>query len=230
MAKTVIVTGAAGNLGQVIVQGFLQQGYHVMATVRRQADLQKLPDHPMLDAQVLDLLDEAAVNLQVSTWIKQYGTLDAALLLAGGFSMGGIKETGSGEIRDQYQLNFETAYHIARPVFLHMMEKGSGRIFLTGARSGTAALYSKGQVAYGLSKSLLFRLAEFMNEEARGTHVVVSVLVPATIDTPENRRAMPEADFSTWVKPESIADVLAFYCSNAATHLREPVIKIYGTA
>jgi NAD(P)-dependent dehydrogenase (short-subunit alcohol dehydrogenase family) len=106
--------------------------------------------------------------------------------------MGGIRETGSADILAQYELNFETAYHVARPVFLNMMEKGKGRIFLVGSRPGLDMRNSKGMVAYGLSKSLVFRLAELMNEEAKGTDVVVSVIAPSTIDTPQNRKSMPD--------------------------------------
>jgi NAD(P)-dependent dehydrogenase (short-subunit alcohol dehydrogenase family) len=83
-------------------------------------------------------------------------------------------------------------------------------------------------VAYGLAKSLNFRLAELMNEEAKGTNVVSSVIVPSTIDTPQNRKSMPDADFSKWVRPESIAEVIYFYCIEEAKDIRESVIKIYG--
>jgi len=83
-------------------------------------------------------------------------------------------------------------------------------------------------VAYGLSKALLFRLAELMNDEAKGTEVVTSVIVPATIDTPQNRVAMPEADTTKWVTPEAIADIIYYYCTDPAKALREPILKIYN--
>ena len=89
---------------------------------------------------------------------------------------------------------------------------------------------SKGMVAYGLSKSLIFRLAEMMNDEAKGTNVVTNVVAPSTIDTPSNRKSMPDADFSKWVTPEAIADVIYFHCSDEATIMREPVIKVYGNS
>jgi hypothetical protein len=69
-----------------------------------------------------------------------------------------------------------------------------------------------------------------MNDEAKGHNVVTSVVVPSTIDTPQNRKAMPDADFDKWVKPEAIADVIYFHCSDAAAVLREPVIKVYGNS
>jgi NAD(P)-dependent dehydrogenase (short-subunit alcohol dehydrogenase family) len=85
-------------------------------------------------------------------------------------------------------------------------------------------------VAYGLAKSLIFRLSELMNDEAKGKNVVTSVVVPSTIDTPQNRKAMPDADPSNWVKPEAIADIIYFYCTNTAAALREPVINVYGNS
>jgi NAD(P)-dependent dehydrogenase (short-subunit alcohol dehydrogenase family) len=99
---------------------------------------------------------------------------------------------------------------------------------MIGSRPGLDMKNSKGMLAYGLSKSLIFRLAELMNDEAKGQNVVTSVIVPSTIDTSQNRQAMPDADFTKWVKPEQIARVISFYCSDAATILREPIIKVYG--
>ncbi len=111
-----------------------------------------------------------------------------------------------------------------------MLQQGYGRIFLIGSRPGLDAKNGKGMVAYGLAKSLIFRLAELMNEEAKGHNVVTSVIVPSTIDTPQNRKSMPDANFDNWVKAEDIADVIAFYCSGEGKSLREPVIKVYGNA
>ncbi len=132
------------------------------------------------------------------------------------------------DIAKQYKLNFETAYNMARPVFIQMMQQGSGRIFLIGSRPGLDMKNSSGMVGYGLAKSLIFRLAELMNEEAKGTNVVTSVVVPSTIDTPQNRKSMPQCDFTKWVTPDTIADIIYFHCTNAATALRETIIKIYG--
>ena len=134
------------------------------------------------------------------------------------------------DIRKQVLLNFETAYNLARPLFIQMMKQGYGRIFLVGSRPGSDMHQSKGMVAYGLSKSLIFRLAEIMNDEAKGKNIVTSVIVPSTIDTDQNRSSMPEADFSKWVKAEDIASIISYYSSEAAAVLREPVIRTYNNA
>lgn len=85
-------------------------------------------------------------------------------------------------------------------------------------------------VAYGLSKSLIFHLAELMNDEAKGKNIVTNVVVPGTIDTPQNRSAMPDADFNNWVKPEAIAEIIYWHCTNNASVLRENILKVYNYA
>ena len=152
------------------------------------------------------------------------------MLTVGGFAAAKIAETKTADIMKQYKLNFETAYNVARPSFVQMMAQGSGRIFIIGSKPGLDAKNGKGMVAYGLAKSLIFRLAELMNDEAKGHNVVTSVIVPSTIDTPQNRKAMPDAKYENWVKPEAIADVIYFHSSDAAAVVRESVIKVYGNA
>ncbi len=224
--KNAIVTGAAGNLGQAVVKKFLHEGYKVVGTVHRETSA--VENHALYRQVVIDLGDEDKVNLFVKSMTEELGTLDAAVLTVGGFAMGTLENTSSVDLVKQYKLNFETAYHIARPVFLKMMEQGSGRIFFIGSRPGLEVKSGKSMVAYSLAKSLLFRLAELMNEEAGKSDVVVSVVVPSTIDTPDNRNSMPRADFNKWVTPEAIADVIHFYCSGEGRALREPVLKVFG--
>ena len=144
--------------------------------------------------------------------------------------MGSIVETKMAEILKQHRLNFQTTYHVARPVFAQMLEQASGRIFLTGARTGIDMKFSKGTTAYGLSKSLVFRLAELMNEEAKGKNVLTSVIAPSIIDTPQNRQSMPKANPSDWVKAEEIANIVYFYSTSEASVLRETVLKVYNNA
>ena len=142
--------------------------------------------------------------------------------------MGHIADTTTIAINKQYRLNFETAYNVARPIFLQMQKQNGGRIFLIGSKPGLDAHSGKGMVAYALAKSLLFRLAELMNDEGKDLNVVTNVIIPGTIDTPQNRSAMPNADFSKWVTAENISNVILYYCSQDAGAIREPIIKMYG--
>jgi NAD(P)-dependent dehydrogenase (short-subunit alcohol dehydrogenase family) len=228
--KRAIVTGASGNLGQAVVRQLLADGYKVTGTlVPNDPPLQGF-DEDRFSTVTADLMDEDATTSFVREITSGGLPLDVAVLTVGGFAMGDISATGSGDIRKQLRLNFETAYNVARLVFARMVEQGKGRIFFIGSRPGLDMKQSKGMVAYGLAKSLLFRLAELMNEEAKGKNVVCSVIVPSTIDTPQNRNSMPDADPEKWVKPEAIAKIISFYCSDAADVLREPVIKVYNNS
>jgi NAD(P)-dependent dehydrogenase (short-subunit alcohol dehydrogenase family) len=226
--KISIVTGAHGNMGRAIVARFAADGYHVIGVDADSTN--SISDLPSVESHVVDLMSEDAAQAFVQSMIVKHARIDVAVLTVGGFAMGSIAETKTSDILQQYKLNFETAYNVARPVFLQMMKQGSGRLFLVGARPALSAVGSKGMVAYGLAKSLIFRLAEMMNDEAKGTNVTVNVIVPSIIDTPQNRAFMPDADFSKWVTPGQIADAVAFHASEQASALRESLIKVYGGA
>ena len=230
MGKTVIITGASGNMGQAMVQKFLAEGYQVVGAVPPNDPVPFEASGPTLKKVEVDLMNEEEAAGFIQQVIEEYGSVDAAVLTVGGFAMGKIADTKTSDIYKQYKLNFETAYNTARPCFVQMMKQGTGRIFIIGSKPGLNAREGKGMVAYGLAKSLIFRLAELMNDEAKGYNVVTSVVVPSTIDTAQNRKSMPDAKFSNWVKPESIAEVVYFYCTDAAAVLREPVIKVYNNA
>lgn len=226
--KTAIITGASGNLGQAVVDKFLAEGYNVTGTVLKH--IVDAKEDKTFTKQVVDLMDETKAKQFVDAVIAKQGSIDVAVLTVGGFAMGKMADTSTADVLKQYKLNFETAYNVARPVFTQMMQQGNGRIFIIGSRPGLDAKSGKGMVAYGLAKSLIFRLAELMNDEAKGHDVVTSVVVPSTIDTPQNRQAMPDGKFENWVKPEAIADAIYFYCTEAGKAIREPIIKVYGNA
>jgi len=185
--KTAIVTGASGNLGQAVVKKFIEEGYRVIGTTEPNDPVAVKISSPNYEEIVVDLRDEDNTAKFIHSIITRYKQIDTVILTVGGFVMGNIESTTSADIMEQYKLNFETAYHVARPSFVQMMKQESGRIFLIGSRPGLSSAYSKGMIAYGLVKSLIFRLAELLNDEAKGKNVVTNVIVPSTIDTPENR-------------------------------------------
>ena len=225
-----IVTGAGGNLGHAVCQKFLTEGYYVAGTISAQEKAGEAGTSSNYETIAIDLTDEQATTLFIDNIVSNKGRIDVAVLTVGGFAMGKVETTSTKDIMKQLNLNFETAYNTARPIFLQMMKQGKGRIFLIGSRPGLDMHNSKGMIAYGLSKSLIFRLAELLNDEAKGKEVVTHVIVPSTIDTPQNRKSMPDADPARWVTPEAIASVIYFYCSDDATAIREPVIKVYNNA
>ncbi len=228
--KTVIITGANGNLGSAVTQTFLEKGYRVIATVVTESMLADFTAHEYLDVQVVNLTDENETTFFVQSVIAKYQLIDAALMLVGGFAMGNIAATPAVDIDKQLTLNFKTAYHLTRPLFAHMLENGNGRLVFIGARPALEPSQGKDLVAYALSKSVLFTLAELLNAEAIGKNITATVVAPSTLDTPLNRKSMPEIDPAIWVKPQALADLLEFIVSDTGGPLRETVLKVYNNA
>jgi NAD(P)-dependent dehydrogenase (short-subunit alcohol dehydrogenase family) len=228
--KTVIITGANGNLGTAVTREFLNKGYQVVATVVTEAMKTEIPAEERLDVQVVDLSNETATAGFVQNVIDTYKTVDAALLLVGGFAAGDITNTSVSDIDKQVSLNFKTAYHVTQPVFKHMLGTGQGRLVFIGARPALEASQGKNLLAYGLSKSLLFKLAEYLNAEAKGKNITATVVAPSTLDTPLNRKSMPDVDPEIWVKPAALAEILEFIVSDKNAAVRESVIKVYNNA
>src|SRR6201991_704008 len=230
MDKTILITGANGNLGAATVKKFLDEGYKVVAVDHSGTHLGFAASHDNFELRAVDLSDEEAVVSFMEEVVELYGRIDGALLLAGGFAMGDIDATDGEALKKMYSLNFETAYFPARILFQHMLSNGYGRLVFMGARPALRPEQGKGAMGYALSKGLLFHLAELLNSTAKGKNVVASVVAPSTIDTAINRKSMPDANPDTWVKPESIADVLEFICSDKGDTVREPIYKIYNNA
>lgn len=224
----ILISGASGNMGQAMVSKFLQEGFRVTGLVPPNDKVKINISDPAFTIHTADLGNETSTATAIQELFNTHKNIDAAVLTVGGFAMGDIAATTGEDISRQYHLNFLTAYHVARPLFTHMKANGKGKIFLVGSKPGMDMKIGKGMTAYALAKSLIFRLAELLNEEARGTDVITSVIVPSTIDTPQNRAAMPDADFTQWVSPDAIAEAVFFYCTDQAAAIREPVIKLYG--
>jgi NAD(P)-dependent dehydrogenase (short-subunit alcohol dehydrogenase family) len=228
--KTVIITGGNGNLGLAVTQKFLASSYNVIATVINEAAKKDLPEHKNLQTEVVNLTDENQTGSFIKNIIDKHKTIDAALMLVGGFAKGNINSTSGADIEKQFALNFYTAYFISRPLFQHMLNNGSGRLVYIGSRPALDAKSGKDLLAYALSKSLLFKLADFLNEEAKGKNVTATVVVPSTLDTPGNRQNIPGANPADWVKPEQIADILELVISEKGSPLRETVLKVYNNS
>ena len=228
MSRTILITGATGNLGGAVLKKFLENDFQIAALVsdRRTNNLKataKLKTFP------LDLLDENKVQQAVKQAVEVFGNIDMAVLTAGGFAMGDLASTGQEELNKMYRLNFLTSYHIARQVFLQMQEQeDGGQVIFTGSRPAIHPASAGGMISYAFSKSLVFRLAEVINEDGKGSGITASVIVPGIIDTPQNRLAMPDADFTAWVSAQEIADNVYHLSTPAGKQLRESIIKVYG--
>lgn len=234
MAKQMaIVTGAAGNLGKAVVQNFLQNGLIVAGTVlpHEHDRIQPFEGNPAFQKYELDVTDEKPARQFVNQVIQKNKTIEVAALLVGGFAMGNLQQTEGEQLKKMFSLNFESAFYLAKEVFAQIAKQSNGgHIFLVGARPALMPEVGKEMMAYALSKSLIFEFAKMLNAEGKKKNIVTSVIVPSTLDTPQNRSAMPDANFASWVKPEDVAEIMHFTLSEKASILREPIIKVYGNA
>ena len=183
-------------------------------------------------AETVNLFDEEATKTYVEKIANRHKELCGAVLIVGGFQSGSIQDTNLEDVHKMLQLNFDTAFTVVRPLLkiLEQQENG-GQIILIGSRPAITPKEGKDLVAYSLSKSLLFRLAEMINASYTGKkNITATVLVLSTLDTPGTRKAMPEADFSRWVPTEKVGDTISFLFSDAGAMLRESVLKIYNNA
>lgn len=227
MEKKVLITGAGGNLGQACVNEFQQKQYEVIAILSPGKKLSYATASPV-SIYNADLMNEDDAQQVLKQIIEDHQTIDTALLLVGGFSMGNLEQTKLSEIRKMIDLNFDTAFHLSKALFSHMTKQGGGRIAFVGARPALDAKAAKDVLAYALSKTLVVKLSEILNAEGKDKNIVTSVFIPSIIDTPNNRKAMPDANPNNWVKPEVIAEIIEFTVSGKGETLREPVVKIYG--
>ena len=218
--QIVTVTGAAGALGQAVVEHFAAAG----ATIA-QLDVVKLENGHF--SATPDLTDADACRAAVTAIEKECGPIDVLANIAGGFAMGEAVHETSAETWDFLMgLNAHSVLNMARAVVPSMLERGRGRIVNIGAGAGQKGMGQMG--AYSASKSVVIRLTESMAEELKADGINVNCILPSIIDTPRNRQDMPDADFDAWVTPRAMARVVAFLASDAAEPIHGAALPVSG--
>jgi NAD(P)-dependent dehydrogenase (short-subunit alcohol dehydrogenase family) len=188
-------------------------------------ELSHSPEHFLADS--VDLTDAAAVQNMVKEAIGRFGQIDVLVNAAGGFHAGtAVHETPLETWDFMLNLNARTVLYCCRVIIPHMLEHGSGKIVNVAARLGLAGAAKS--AAYSVAKSAVIRLTESIAAELKGYGINVNCILPGTIDTPQNRRAMPNADPSRWVPPEALADVILFLASDAAREIHGAAVPVYG--
>jgi NAD(P)-dependent dehydrogenase (short-subunit alcohol dehydrogenase family) len=204
-----VVTGATGNLGPAVVARLLSDGWQVATPVR---DPAAAPDGTL--ARAVDLTDEDAVTAFVQAVADELGPPTALACCAGGYSPGAVADTSLAALRRSLDLNLGTAYTATRAVLPSMRAAGGGPF---GGGAGPI-----------LSKAAVHALMEVVAVEERSHGIRANVVIPRVIDTPDNRKAMPDADTSTWTPPERIADAIAWLLSDAAAVTTGALIPVDG--
>ncbi len=203
--KTVLVTGANGNLGSAVVKLFSEKGWRVLAVISPIAKSEMFTSLKNIDVIRIDATAEPEVRRAFEQSIEQHGQIDAAVLTIGGYVSGKISETTTEQIQEMMQLNFFTAWHFAKPLFENMMRRQRGSMILIGSQAGINLTEGTYAVAYSIAKTAVAKLVSLLDESGKKKNVFCHLISPATLDTPQNRKAMPEADFSQWQKPETVA-------------------------
>ena len=229
--ETVVVTGAAGNLGRAVVDAFAARGANlVLVDLRRQALAARFGDEGVRRLFVAaDLASLADAKRVADEAVARFGRIDVLCNLAGGFRMGEpVHETADATWQFLFDVNAKSVLNMARAIVPHMLAARGGRIVNVGAYAALKAAANMG--AYAASKSVVIRLTEAMSAELRERRINVNCVLPTIIDTPENRRAMPDADPARWVAPEDLAGIIAFLASPAARAIHGAAIPVSGLA
>lgn len=229
--KTVLITGAAGNLGRAVAQAFADQGARLALVDRRTDDLRKAfgDESPRRLFVAADLLQPEQAGAAVSTVVDRLGRIDVLCNLAGGFRMGpAVHDTPAATWDFLFDLNARTVLHMAQAVVPHMIEVGAGKVVNVGAFAAQRGAAQMG--AYIASKSAVIRLTETMAAELRERGINVNCVLPTVIDTPENRAAMPDTDPARWVAPRDLASVIVFLASDAARAIHGAALPVTGLA
>ena len=216
--KVILITGGAGALGQTVVPAFVSAGASVILGDLNPVQL------PGVTALKADFTDQTQVRGLVNEVIQSSGRLDALVNLIGGFATGRMVDTDVSLWQRMLAMNLTSAFLLSQAVLPSMLERRQGRIVHVAARAALEPF--PGAAAYIVSKAGLVALIRTLSKELNGSGVTVNGVLPSTIDTPVNRKAMPEADPSKWVRPESIARTLVFLASDDANQINGALIPI----
>jgi NAD(P)-dependent dehydrogenase (short-subunit alcohol dehydrogenase family) len=230
--KVVLVAGGTGGLGRAVARAFLVEGAKVVVTYRAQEEFDALKsaagkNESNLGGHTVEVTDEAAVRQLVEKIVEKYRRLDVMVNTVGGYA-GGTKlwELETKVFDQMLALNLRAGYALSRAVVKTMLKQGHGAIVNVAAKA--AFDHAGGAAAYAASKSAAVALLDSIAADLKGSGVRVNSILPSIIDTEANRKAMPAADFSKWPKPEDIARVILFLCSDDARVIHGAAIPVYG--
>jgi NAD(P)-dependent dehydrogenase (short-subunit alcohol dehydrogenase family) len=218
--KVVLIAGGSGALGHTVVPAFLAAGARVVTADRN-------PSTDQTDGRLAlkaDVADEADVRRLMDEIIQKLGRIDVLINLVGGFAPGRVEETDVALWQRMLTTNLTAAFLLSKAVLPHMVERRTGRLLHVAAWAAVEPF--PGAAAYIVAKSGLLALIKVLALELKGSEVTVNGVLPTTIDTPGNRKTMPDADPSKWARPESIAQTLIFLASDEAIQINGATVPI----
>jgi NAD(P)-dependent dehydrogenase (short-subunit alcohol dehydrogenase family) len=227
-----LVAGGTGGLGRAVSLAFLKENTKVIATYRNQAEWDALKSaagaaSSQLEGYTVDVTDEAAVRQLIEKILAKHGRLDALVNTVGGYA-GGLKlwEMETKVFDQMLALNLRSGFALSRAAVRAMLKQGRGAIVNVAAKA--AFDHAAGAAAYAASKAAAVAMLDSLAADLKGSGVRVNTILPSIIDTETNRRAIPKADFSKWPKPEDIARVILFLCSDDSRVIHGAAIPVYG--
>jgi NAD(P)-dependent dehydrogenase (short-subunit alcohol dehydrogenase family) len=224
--KIVLVTGANGGLGNYVTQAFLEAGATVIGTSRKiqQSDFNS-PNFTALPAEISTREGAKALVDQV---VARFGKLDVLAHTVGGFAGGqSVADTDDATFQRMFDLNLNSVFHILRATLTPLRQTGQGRIIAIGSRAALEP--GPGVGAYSASKAAMVSLLKTVALENKDAGLTANVILPGTMDTPANRKAMPGADFSKWVRPATVAGLITWLAGDAGKDVNGAVIPVYGS-
>lgn len=223
--RVVLVTGASGGLGTHVTQAFLDAGATVIGTSRKiqQSDFAST----QFTSIPAEISTQAGAKVLIDAIVARFGRLDVLAHTVGGFAGGqSVADTDDATFERMFDMNVNSFLHILR-ASIPVLRKGShGRIVAIGSRAAVEP--GAGVGAYSASKAAMVSLVKTVAAENRDAGVTANAVLPGTIDTPANRAAMPQADFSKWVQPANIASLCVWLASDAAKDITGTAIPVYG--
>ena len=224
--KVVLVTGANGGLGAYVTQAFLDAGATVIGTSRKiqQSDFSS-PSFTALPSEISSREDSQGLVDQV---VARFGRLDVLAHTVGGFAGGqSIADTDDDTFQRMFDLNLNSVFHILRASIPALRQTGNGRIIAIGSRAALEP--GAGVGAYSASKAAMVSLIRTVALENKDVGLTANVILPGTMDTPANRKSIPNADFSKWVRPSTVASLITWLASDAGKDVNGAVIPVYGS-
>ena len=223
--KIVLVTGASGGLGVHVTQAFLAAGATVIGTSRKiqQSDFNS-PSFTAMPGEISNRESAAALVEQVLVRFKR---IDVVVHTVGGFAGGqSIAETDDATFQRMFDVNLNSAFHLLRAALPAMRKTGNGRIIAIGSRAAVDP--GPGVGAYSASKAALVSLIRTVAAENKDVGITANVILPGTMDTPTNRKMIPNADISKWVQPANVASLVLWLASDSGADVNGSVIPVYG--
>src|SRR6266852_9743080 len=224
--NVVLVTGANGGLGTYVTQAFLDAGATVVGTSRKiqQSDF----NNPNFTALPAEISTREGAQTLVDQVVARFGKLDVLVHTVGGFAGGqSIADTDDATFQRMFDLNLNSAFYLLRAALPAMRKTSNGRIIAIGSRAAVEP--GPGVGAYSASKAALVSLIKTVAAENKDVGITANVILPGTMDTPTNRKAMPNADISKWVQPANVARLILWLAGDAGKDITGAAIPVYGS-